>query len=163
MKARPATVLAWVVLMALAIVIAARARYSAGLSAFLPRTPSASEQLLVDQLRNGIASRLIIVAIRGADGATRARLSQALAARLRTDPGFITVENGSAATERRDAAFLFAHRYLLSPAVTARHFTVAGLRAAIGNTLALVATPGGLLAAPALSSDPTGEMLAVTA
>ena len=163
MKARPATVLAWGALMALAIVIAARARYSAGLSAFLPRTPSASERLLVDQLRNGIASRLIIVAIRGADGATRARLSQALAARLRTDPGFTTVENGSAATERRDAAFLFAHRYLLSPAVTARQFTAAGLRAAIGNTLALVATPGGVFAAPALSSDPTGEMLAVTA
>ncbi len=163
MKTRPITMLAWAALMGLAIVIAARARYSAGLSAFLPQAPSASERLLTEQLRNGVASRLIIVAIRGAGGAARAPLSQALAARLRRDPGFTTVENGSRATERRDAAFLFAHRYLLSPAVTARQFTVAGLRAAIGNTLALLATPGGVLAAPALSSDPTGEMLAISA
>jgi len=163
MKARPATLLAWLALLALAGVIAARARYSAGLSAFLPQAPSASERLLVDQVRNGSAAQLIIVAIRGADGAARERLSQSLAARLRADPSFTAVENGSAAAERRDTAFLFAHRYLLSPAVTARQFTVAGLRTAIGNTLALLATPGGVLAAPALASDPTGEMLAMSA
>lgn len=161
MNTRAVAVGVWAVLAALAALLVARARYSADLSAFLPRAPSASERLLVEQLRNGIASRLLIVAIGGADTATRARLSRELAAALRADGRFAAVENGSAATERRDGAFLFAHRYLLSPAVTRRRFTVVGLRAAIGHTLALLAAPGGVLAAPALARDPTGEMLTV--
>lgn len=161
MKARWAAVLAWAALMALAGLIAARARYSAGLSAFLPRAPSTRERLLIDQLRNGIASKLIIVAIRGADRTARAQLSRSLALRLRADPRFLTVENGSARTARRDAHFLFAHRYLLSPKVTPERFTSAGLRAAIKSTLALMAVPGGVLAAPTLLSDPTGEMRAL--
>ncbi len=161
MKTRPAAVWVWVGLMGLAALIVARARYSADLSAFLPRAPTAGERLLVEQLRNGVASRLLIVAIGGADRATRARLSRSLAAALRADGQFATVENGSSATQRRDGTFLFTHRYLLSPAVTRQRFSVAGLRAAIRRTLALVAAPGGVLAAPTLSSDPTGEMLAV--
>ena len=36
-----------------AAVIAARAHYSADLSAFLPRSPTATQQLLVEQLREG--------------------------------------------------------------------------------------------------------------
>jgi predicted exporter len=162
MRTRPVAVVIWAVLLALAVVIVVRARYSASLAAFLPQAPSASERLLIDELRNGIASRLIILAIRGGTRSGRGRLSAALAARLRTDPAFATVENGSAAGARRDAAFLFAHRYLLSPEVRARAFTAAGLRAAIRRTLALVGTPGGLLGAPTLWRDPTGAMFALT-
>ena len=160
MKGR-AALWVWAGLAGLAALIVARARYSADLSAFLPRAPSERERLLIEQLRNGVASRLLIVAIGGADSATRARLSRSLAGALRADGQFAAVENGSAATERRDGAFLFAHRYLLSPAVTRQRFSVAGLHAAISHTLALIASPGGVLAAPSLASDPTGEMLAV--
>ncbi|MGC8521344.1 MAG: MMPL family transporter [Steroidobacteraceae bacterium] len=160
MKGR-AALWVWAGLAGLAALIVARARYSADLSAFLPRAPSTSEQLLVEQLRNGVASRLLIVAIGGADRATRARLSRSLAGALRADGQFAAVENGSVASERRDGAFLFAHRYVLSPAVTRQRFSVAGLHAAIARTLALIAAPGGVLAAPSLASDPTGEMLAV--
>ena len=46
-----------------AAVIAARAHYSADLSAFLPRSPTATQQLLVEQLREGPAARLILAAI----------------------------------------------------------------------------------------------------
>ena len=163
MSSRAAAVSVWAVLAGLAALLVARARYSADLSAFLPRAPSASERLLVEQLRNGIASRLLIAAIGGADAAARERLSRCLAQSLRTDGQFAAVENGSAATQRRDGAFLFAHRYVLSPAVTPQRFSVAGLRASIERTLALLAAPGGVLAAPALSHDPTGEMLALAA
>ena len=161
MSSRAAALWVWAVLAGLAALLVARARYSADLSAFLPRAPSASERLLVEQLRNGIASRLLIAAIGGADAATRARLSRSLARALRADGSFAAVENGSAATQRRDGAFLFAHRYVLSPAVTPQSFSVAGLRTSIEHTLALLAAPGGVLAAPALSHDPTGEMLAL--
>ena len=161
MNRRAVAVGVWAALVALAALLVVRARYSADLSAFLPRAPSARQRLLVEQLRNGIASRLLIVAIGGADAPARARLSSAVADALRADGHFTTVQNGSVGAERRDAAFLFAHRYLLSPDVTPQHFTAAGLHAAIARTLGLLAAPGGVLAAGTLRQDPTGQMWAV--
>jgi len=161
MNRRAAAVGIWAALAGIAAVLVARARYSADLSAFLPRAPSARQRLLVEQLRNGIASRLLIVAIGGATPEARAEISTDLARTLRAERRFSAVQNGSAAAERRDGAFLFAHRYLLSPEVTAQRFTTAGLRASIGRTLGLLAAPGGVLAAPSLTHDPTGEMFAV--
>jgi predicted exporter len=155
---RAGTILIWAALAAMALWVIARARYSADLAAFLPQAPTASQRLLVEQLRQGVASRLIIVAIEGADPQERARLSQELAGRLRQDPQFLTVENGEAAAARRDEAFLFAHRYLLSGTVTPARFTVAGLHAAIGDTIDLLASPAGMLVKSSVPSDPTGEM-----
>ncbi|MGA7537647.1 MAG: hypothetical protein WBW93_02640, partial [Steroidobacteraceae bacterium] len=152
-------IILWAVLLAAAVLIIARARYSADLSAFLPRAPTAAQRLLVEQLRQGVASRLIIVAIDGADEAVRARLSQALARRLRTEPQFTAVENGDAAAAQKDEAFLFAHRYLLSRTVRPERFSVAGLRAAISNSIELLASPTGMLMKSLLPSDPTGEMM----
>lgn len=159
MTRRGAAIVVWALLLGIAALIVARARYSADLSAFLPRAPTASQRLLVEQLRQGVASRLIIVAIEGADAASRARLSKALAERLRAQSLFVSVENGDRAATRRDQAFLFAHRYLLSGTVTPQRFTVAGLRAAIGNTIDMLASPAGLLTESMVPSDPTGEMM----
>jgi len=61
----------------------------------------------------------------------------------------------------RDRAFLFDHRYLLSAAVTPERFTVAGLRAAIQDTIDLLASPVGLLVKDMLPQDPTGEMVEI--
>lgn len=156
---RAAALLVWVALLAIAALIVVRARYSADLSAFLPRAPTSAQRLLVEQLRQGVASRLLIVAIEGADTGTRAKLSQAMAARLRADPEFLAVENGDASTAHRDEAFLFAHRYLLSNTVTPQRFTVAGLKEAIGSTIDLLSSPAGILAKSLVPSDPTGEMM----
>ena len=156
---RTAAVLVWVGLLALAVWVLARARYSADLSAFLPEAPSGTQRLLVEQLKQGVASRLIIVAIQGADEKTRTQLSRAMAARLRADPEFLAVENGDAVAARRDEAFLFAHRYVLSGTVTPQRFSVAGLKAAIGNTIDALASPAGALTEDLLPSDPTGEMM----
>ena len=144
-------------LTALALILVARATYTADLSAFLPRAPTLRERLLVDELRSGLASRLIMVAIEGADAAARAEVAAGLAQRLRTEPDFVGVSDGDQAGLERTAAVLFAHRYLLSDAVTAERFTVAGLRAAIGDTLGLLATPEGLAAKALFTRDPTGE------
>jgi predicted exporter len=152
----------WLALAALATLIIAHARYSADLSAFLPRSPSASQQLLVQQLQDGLASRLILVGIEGGtDAAARARASSALAARLRALPDFVSVSNGEAASEDRDREFLYQHRYQLSAALTPERFSTDGLRAAIGDNLELMAAPGGLLAKSLFAGDPTGETLQV--
>ena len=143
----------------IALWVVARARYSADLSAFLPQAPTPAQRLLVEQLRQGVTSRLIIVAIEGADADGRARLSQELAQQLRQDPEFLAVENGDAAAAQRDEGFLFAHRYVLSDTVTPQRFSVQGLKAAIGNTIDLLASPVGLLAKSLVPGDPTGETM----
>jgi predicted exporter len=151
----------WLTMMALAVMIVARAHYTADLSAFLPRTPTARQRLLVDQLREGPASRLILMAIEGGDATTRAQLSMAMAKHLRSIAAFLAVNNGEAVNEARDREFIFNHRYLLSEAVTAQHFTVRGLASSIEDTIALLASPAGLLAKSLLAQDPTGETLQV--
>ncbi|EGD05526.1 MMPL family membrane protein, partial [Burkholderia sp. TJI49] len=111
-------VLVWLLALVACGIAISRASFTADLSAFLPRSPSAGQQVLVDQLRDGIVSRLILVAIDGGDAATRAALSRRVAGTLRADPQFAAVNNGEAVNEARDRQFVFEHRYLLSPAVT---------------------------------------------
>jgi predicted exporter len=151
----------WLLVLALSALVVARARYSADLSAFLPRSPSATQQLLVQQLQDGLASRLILIGVQGADGATRAQLSRQLAASLRARPEFVSVSNGEAESQDRDSEFVFRHRYQLSAAVTEQRFSSAGLRAAIADNLELMASPAGLSAKSLFASDPTGETLQV--
>jgi len=153
--------LIWALLVIVAAGIAARAAYTADLSAFLPRSPSATQRLLIEQLRTGPAARLILAALEGADARTRARLSVQLARELRSDPRFIAVNNGDAASLERDREFLFRHRYLLSETVTPQRFTVAGLHAAIADSLDVLASPEGALLKPLFTRDPTGEMLGI--
>jgi predicted exporter len=149
----------WIVCLAVACIVVARARYITDLSAFLPAKPTAAQQLLVDQLRDGPASRLILIGVEGADDAVRARASAAIASRLRGDPRFSSVNNGEQVTAERDREFLFQHRYLLSDRVDAARFSGVGLRAAIEDTIDELTSPAGLLLKSLLPSDPTGEMM----
>jgi predicted exporter len=151
----------WAAFLLAAIVIVAFARYTTDLSAFLPRSPTPTQRLLVDQLREGIASRLILVGIEGADPAERARISMAMARQLRGDAKFMAVSNGEAVGVDKDREVLFNHRYLLSETVTPERFTAEGLRDSIQETLDLLASPVGMLAKSLLPRDPTGEMLQI--
>jgi len=145
------------VLALLALTAIARATYTADLSAFLPRTPTARERLLVDELRTGLASRVIMVAVEGGNAAQRAQVAAGLARALRADPAFAAVSDGDQAGFEQTAVFLSAHRYLLSDAVTPQRFTVAGLHQAIDDNLALLASAEGLAVKPLFTRDPTGE------
>jgi predicted exporter len=151
----------WLCCVALAAVIVARAHYITDLSAFLPASPTPAQQLLVDQLRDGPASRLILIAIEGGDAGTRARVSVAMAGRLRGDRQFSSVNNGEPVTAERDREFLFQHRYVLSDQVRAARFSESGLHAAIEDTIDELASPIGLMLKSLLPNDPTGEMLHV--
>jgi predicted exporter len=162
MTRKPALRIAlWLAVMLCAAFIVARTRYTADLSAFLPRAPSARQELLVDQLREGPASRLLLMGIDGGDADARTQLSMALARKLQLDPAFMSISNGAALSGQHEREFVFKHRYLLSETVTAQRFTVAGLNAAVDDTIALLATPAGVLAKSLLPRDPTGEFLQV--
>lgn len=151
-------VLVWLFALVACGIAIARANFTADLSAFLPRAPSAGQRVLVDQLRDGIVSRLILVAIDGGDATTRAALSRRVAGTLRADRQFSAVNNGEAVNDARDQQFVFDHRYLLSPTVTPQRFSADGLHQALGNSLDLLSSSAGLVAKAMLPRDPTGEV-----
>ncbi len=95
----------WLAGLAVAAVLAAHTRYVADMSAFLPAHPTAEQRLLTDLLRSGPASRTILVALEGGSAAVRARLSIAIADRLRREPAFLAVTNGDTADVGRGRAF----------------------------------------------------------
>ncbi|WP_277189684.1 MMPL family transporter [Caballeronia sp. BR00000012568055] len=158
---RQPAVLLWLCLLACCAAVIARANFSADLSAFLPRTPSEQQRVLVEQLRDGLVSRLILVGIEGGDSKGRADLSRKMAATLRADKQFSAVNNGEPVAQENDQRFVYAHRYQLSPAVTPEHFTVAGLHDALGGSLDLLTSSAGMVAKDLLPHDPTGEVTAL--
>ncbi|MDO9112646.1 MAG: MMPL family transporter [Polaromonas sp.] len=139
--------------------IISRTPITTDLSAFMPRNPTAEQQLLMDQLKDGLASRLILVGIEGEDGPARARLSKEVARTLRADPAFVAVNNGEPVNKERDRTYLFNNRYLLSPLVTPERFSTDGLHAALAESIDLLASPAGLMVKSLLPRDPTGEMV----
>ncbi len=149
----------WLVFLLGCGAIIGRTNFTTDLSAFMPRSPTPEQQLLMDQLRDGLASRLILVGIEGADAPTRARLSKHVALQLRSNPAFVTINNGEPVNTERDRNFLFNNRYLLSPAVTPAHFSADGLHDALSDSIDLLASPAGLLVKSLLPRDPTGEMV----
>jgi len=149
----------WLVLLSACLWVVVRTHFTADLSAFLPRTPTEEQQLLIDQLKSGIASRLILIGIEGDNQAGRARVSRDLAARLRTDPQFLHIANGEMLGLERDTQVLLENRYLLSPAMNADRFTVTGLRQGIADHIDLLASSGWLLGKGLLPRDPTGEFM----
>ncbi len=151
------TLALWLLCIAIAATITLRTQYVADLSAFLPSAPTPEQAVLLDQLRSGVAARLVLIGIEGGTAETRGNASRHLAAALRVSGGFESVNNGDNAGFEATGKFLFEHRYLLSPAVDAQRFTADGLRAGIADTLALLGTPAGAMIKPVLLRDPTGE------
>jgi predicted exporter len=151
----------WLLSLLLCGLVILQTRFVADLSAFMPKMPSARQQMLVDQFREGIVARLIMVGIEGGDAAARGRLSLGLGRALRQDSAFLHVQNGDEAMQQKDQAFFFDNRYLLSPSVTAQRFSVEGLRGAIGDSIEALSGSAGMLFKPLFQRDPTGELLAV--
>ena len=96
----------WLAFLLACIWLVSRASFTTDLSAFLPRSPTQEQQLLVDQLKSGIASRLILIGIEGGDQVARANASRNLAVRLRADPRFLHIANGETQGLARDRQIL---------------------------------------------------------
>ena len=154
-----AAIALWLAFLLACGILISRSQFTTDLSAFLPRSPTPEQQLLLEQIRDGLASRLILVGIEGTDAPTRARLSKQIAQRLRTNSAFVSINNGEPVSAERDRAYLFNNRYLLSPAVTPARFTKDGLHTALSDSIDLLASPAGLLVKSLLPRDPTGEMV----
>jgi predicted exporter len=150
---------AWLAFLLACIVVISRIEIRTDLSAFLPSSPTSAQQILVDQLRDGVVSRLILIGIEGGATPALALASKRLARQLRQQQSFASVDNGEDTASARDREFLWRNRYLLSPAVSAEHFSSAALRAALEDDLQLLGSPAGMLLQRVLPNDPTGELL----
>lgn len=142
--------------------IIARTNFSTDMQAFLPRAPSPAQQILVDQLREGVVSRLILVAIEPGSGAAPAvatTLSRGLADRLRGATQFALVSNGDEGALGGERDLVWRQRYLLSPSVEPKRFTAEGLHNALERDLRLLGSDLGLVIKHTIPSDPTGEAL----
>ena len=155
---RMAVLLLWAALMALAAWQITRSTFTADLSAFLPATADAQQQVLIDQIKGGAPARTLFIAIEGGSAAQRATASRQLAAALRASGRFDQVSNGETDAWADVGTWMFERRYLLSPAITPERFTAAGLREGIDDTLSMLGTPGGTALKGLLEQDPTGEV-----
>jgi predicted exporter len=154
-----AAIAAWLVLLAACGAwVSQRLTLTTDMSAFLPPAATQAQDILIGQLRSGVASRLLLVAIDGAPPGELAQASTALADKLSANGLFETVANGERARGAQDMERIFALRYLLSPGVSADRFSAEGLRAALQESLALLASPMSAEFRAWLAPDPTGEM-----
>ena len=157
--ARRRAVALWLLCIALATVITVRTNYVADLSAFLPSTPSAEQAVLLDQLKSGVAARLLLIGIEGGTPEQRSNASLQFGQALRESGAFDAVHNGDNSSFEATGKFLFEHRYLLSPAVDAQRFSVDGLRNGIDEATSLLGTPAGAAVKSVILRDPTGETI----
>jgi len=151
-------VAAWIAVVTLSVWQLARTPVIADLSAFLPPSATPTQELLLEQMKRGAASRLLLVALGGASEERLAAASRSLAAELRASGLFASVQNGEDESLRADREAFMNYRYVLSPAVSAERFSAQGLRTSLESALGELATqPAGPLRA-LLPRDPTGEL-----
>ena len=146
--------------------IVARATIVTDITAFLPGPATREQAMLAEQLRDGVAARVILIGIEAASAEqteAAAKRSQQIAATLRADPRFAFVANGDPAMFAAERDRLFDARYLLSAQVTPQRFSVEGLRAAANELEALLRSSAAPLIKPTAARDLTGELLSVAA
>lgn len=149
----------WLVFVAASIAVVARTTFTTDISAFLPRSPTPEQRVLVEQLREGVVSRLVLIGIEGASPEALARASKQITAELRKHETFVSVDNGDDAGSAGDREFLWRNRYLLSSAVTPERFSAPALRQRLEEDLRLLGSPAGTLVRRIVPSDPSGELL----
>ncbi|MFM9885015.1 MAG: MMPL family transporter [Burkholderiales bacterium] len=138
-------------------------RYVSDLASFLPDPQSPTEALMIAQLSDGIASRLVLIGIEGSESTRVAAASKAMAQALRASGKFRYVANGEPLLGTAAEEKLFAWRYHLSAAVTPDRFTAEAMRSALEARLDALASPLGAIVRRWLPRDPTGEFLALIA
>src|SRR5277367_2407659 len=114
------TALLWLALLAgAALLIHHSLRISGDLRLFMPTPHDAVGRLLLEEVSEGPAAKLLLVSIEGAPAEQLAVTSQKLSAALRADPTFGFVSNGEQRLDMVPDALL-PYRYLLSPTLDAR-------------------------------------------
>jgi predicted exporter len=148
----------WLILAALAALVSAQIKISGDLRSFMPPAQTDDQKLLMDEIGNGPASQLLLVAIGGAPEDNLAALSTSFAKSLKGDANFGRVINGAGADLQLDSSLL-PYRYLLSPTLDTADFDAKFLHDELSERVADVASPAADLLNDLLPRDPTMEVL----
>jgi predicted exporter len=149
----------WLAFVAACVLVISRTQFTADMSAFMPRNPTPTQKIMVEQLRDGVVSRLMLIGVEGAPAPVLAKISKNMAAQLRTSPELVAVNNGEQVGLEKDFDLLWNNRYLLSDAVTPQRFTPAGLKESLSGYLDLLGSPMGGMAQRVMPKDPSGELI----
>lgn len=135
--------------------------YRTDLSVFLPSEPNKKEAMLLGQLQNGAANRILLVGIEGSDTATLAQIGKSFAGKLRNHSVFSHVLNDQSVIDPAEQELIYTYRYLLSPNTSAELFTPKSLETLIHGNLLELSSASGLLSKSLFMRDPTGEVMAL--
>ena len=117
---------AWLVLLGFCAWIAlTQTQVITNMGQFMPAAKNAQQQLLLNQLQHGAATRVLLMAIAGPSSRQTAQFSKQFAARLRGNPLFILVSNGEQRQSAPEQDLLLRYRYLFSAQVSAERFSAA--------------------------------------
>lgn len=155
-------VLAWVILITGALwVTATRLSVHNELGDLLPEGTTATQRVLLTQVRSGLAGRLMLLAIEGSHPDELAGLSKALGEGLRKNSQIDFVGNGTQALSPEERQVLIRSRYLLSRTVGADTFSADSLHFALEQRLDDLRSPLAPMIKDYIPSDPTGEFLGI--
>ena len=150
---------AWCVLLAIGVAwIQSRLHVSADLRLFMPKPRGEQQRLLVQNIGESPASRLLLVAIDGDEPRALAGISKRLAPALAARAEFGLVANGAGEAIGIPGSLL-PYRYLLTDSFDLHSLDAATVDAALADRAADMASPFSTLLEAWLPRDPTLEVL----
>lgn len=159
-KFSPLLIAAWLALVLAGVLLLRATPITHDLTQFMPSGATREAQLAVGLLREGPASRLVLMALEGHADPDLADFSNRFAGRLRTSGLFSQVRNGNTG-DPAGLALAFRYRYLLDPATHPAAFSEAQLHQALGQRLAELSGALPLLDRRTLAADPTAAIRSV--
>lgn len=151
----------WLVLLAaLTWFVQRQLQVSTDLRLFLPTPTTPEQRLLLEEIGEGPASRVMVISLEGAAPEQLADASRALVENLQSSPYFRIVTNGDISLDSVPDDLL-AYRYLLSPTLDARPLDQKYLHQELEARARDLASPAGAFLEPWLPRDPTLELLKV--
>jgi len=151
----------WLLVASLCTVIVMRTTIVTDITAFLPGPATPAQAQLAQQLRDGVASRVALIGLEGKDAAALAQLSKHMLEDLKNDQQFAWISNGSASDFEAERSLIFNARYLLSPRITAEHFSEQSLHESALALEEALRTSAAPLIKPFIARDFTNEFLTV--
>jgi len=144
--------LLWLATAALAVfVLLGRLELSFDLSAFFPQKTTLTHDVLIEQLRSGPGSRLVVIGIKGADREQLTEASDHLRRALSADPAFVAVHNGEFDEDATEVPEPVRSYYLLMRDLDFSH---ASLQQAMQSRLQDLALGGGSALLDLIARDP---------
>ncbi|MDH3336258.1 MAG: MMPL family transporter [Gammaproteobacteria bacterium] len=133
------------------LVLAARLEVSFDLSAFLPQQTTLTHDILIEQIRKGPGSRLLVIGVSGAPQDRLAEASEQLRQTLSANPAFVSVLNGELPDDSATVPEPINRYYLLMRDID---YSLASLQRAVQARLQDLAFGAGSALLDLIARDP---------